>query len=87
MSAPKKYVHKDAVVEVIEVTEKNLDDLAEQYGGLVHTSVRTAGLRFLTMEPPTGTIRVQPGDRLLVSASDKLSVVSKEYLEEHYQKA
>lgn len=86
MSAAKKYVHKSHLLEVVEVTDKNLEDLAKEHGGLVHTSVRTEGLRFLTMEPDQGTVRVNPGDYLLKHPDGRLEAMAEQQFKQDYVK-
>lgn len=60
-----KYVLASAKVDAHELTEKNIEQLADDFGGTVHTSVRAEGSRFATFESEDGTLRVNIGGFLV----------------------
>ncbi len=64
-----KHVRVGATVDAHEVTESNLERLAEAHGGTVHTSVREQGKRFLTFESEDGTLRIDVGGYVVLDAA------------------
>lgn len=69
------HIARGAKVQAHEVTESNLEKLAEAHGGTVHTSVREAGQRFLTFESEDGTLRVNVGGYVIVDPDDESRVI------------
>lgn len=60
-----KHVAKNAMVDAHEVTEANIEKLAEKHDATVMTSQRTEGLRFLLVETEQGTQRADVGGYLV----------------------
>jgi hypothetical protein len=67
-----KHVRRGATVDAHEVTEKNLEKLAADHGGVVHTSVREEGKQYVLFESEDGTLRVDVGGYLILDADGKV---------------
>ncbi len=65
-----KHVVVGATVEAYEVTDSNIDRLADKHGGTVHTSVREQGKRFATFESEDGTLRVDVGGYVVLDRDE-----------------
>ncbi len=69
-----KHVAKNATVDATEVTESNIEKLAEKHdAATLHTSQRTDGLRFLLVEGPKGSTRADVGGYVVEHADGTLT--------------